>query len=310
MKKVVFFLMLALLLTACVPAPGGETGEKGSEDPVVITDWTGQEISFTSTPSQVVALSGSLGEVWLNAGGTLVGTTHDAVTERQMELGERVAIVGTVKAPDLERVLALNPDFVILSADIAGHPDAARTLKAAGIPCGLFHEEYFADYLALLGQFTALTGRADLYEVNGLRVQQEIDATLAAAPDLSGRTVLLLRAYGSGFKAKGSDHLAGTVLRDFGLENILDKYDTLLEEISLEEILTVDPDYVFVTVMGSDTQGALAHLEGLFEGSGPWSTLTAVKEGRCHLLPRDLFHYKPNARWGESYRHILSVLAE
>ena len=26
------------------------------------------------------------------------------------------------------------------------------------------------------------------------------------------------------------------------------------------------------------------------------------------LLPRELFHYKPNARWGESYAYLAKIL--
>ena len=55
---------------------------------------------------RVASLYGSFAETWLLAGGTLAGTTEDAVSERGLELGEDVAVVGTVKEPSLEEVLA------------------------------------------------------------------------------------------------------------------------------------------------------------------------------------------------------------
>ena len=39
-----------------------------------------------------------------------------------------------------------------------------------------------------------------------------------------------------------------------------------------------------------------------------WSTLTAVKEGRVYLLPKDLFQYKPNSRWDEAYGYLIELL--
>ena len=36
--------------------------------------------------------------------------------------------------------------------------------------------------------------------------------------------------------------------------------------------------------------------------------LTAVKQDRLILLPKELFHYKPNARWGESYAYLAKIL--
>ena len=46
-------------------------------------------------------------------------------------------------------------------------------------------------------------------------------------------------------------------------------------------------------------------------GQNPaWQGLTAVQEGRVYVLPRDLFHYKPNARWAESYAYLYELLFE
>ena len=278
------------------------------ETAVSITDYDGREILFETCPQRVIALSGSLGEVWLDAGGTLVGATEDAVSERGLVLEETVEIVGTIKQPDLERVLALEPDFIILTADVESHRQLAMTLEELQIPYGLFHEELFADYLGLLEQFCAVTSREDLLQENGFQVQAEIGQTLADCSRHNGKTVLLLRAYSSGFKAKGRDHLAGAMLADFGLENVLDRYDTLLEEISLEEILTVDPDYIFVTVMGSDTEAAMAQLDQQLCSDPAWNSLTAIEQGNYHVLPKDLFHYKPNARWAEAYAHLAELL--
>ena len=57
-----------------------------------------------------------------------------------------------------------------------------------------------------------------------------------------------------------------------------------------------------------DEQKALDYLNGLIEGNPAWSELAAVKEGRYIVLPKDLFHYKPNNRWGESYQYLGEIL--
>lgn len=306
----VFCAALIFSLIAGCASPEESPEKDQDTTSISITDYTGTELTFTAMPARVAALSASFGEIWLNAGGQLVGVTNDALTERNLSLSQDVSIVGTIKDPDLEALLACSPDFVILSADISSHVKIAETLRQADIACGLFHVEYFEDYLSLLDSFCRITGREDLYEQNGLVPQQSIEQTLAQAPDLSGKTVLLLRAYSSGFKAKDSENMAGTMLSDFGLINILDKYDSLMEDISLEEILSVDPDYIFITTMGSDQQAAIDNLESSLTGNPAWSSLQAVSGGRCFILPQDLFHYKPNARWGESYEYLNKLFAE
>ncbi len=311
-RHIVLALALVLtLLAGCSDQGTPDTADQQDSAPYMVTvsDWTGHTADFAECPQKVVALSGSLGEVWLNAGGTLAGATEDAVNTRELALPDTTAIVGTIKEPDLEKILALEPDFVILDADVDSHVKLTTTLEEMGIPYGLFHEEFFEDYLSMLKQFTELTGREDLYQQNGLDVQAEIDRILADGPDMRGKTVLLLRAYSSGVKAKGADTLAGVMLKDFGLKNVLDDYDTLLEDLSMEEILRIDPDYIMVTTMGK-TQAALDHMEEQLSSDPAWETLTALQQDHFHVLPKDLFHYKPNARWAEAYAYLAELLAQ
>ena len=53
---------------------------------------------------------------------------------------------------------------------------------------------------------------------------------------------------------------------------------------------------------------SLKCLDELLHSDPAWHTLTAVKEGRVEVLPKDLFHYKPNARWGESYQMLAELM--
>ena len=60
--------------------------------------------------------------------------------------------------------------------------------------------------------------------------------------------------------------------------------------------------------MGSDEEAALGYLEEHFESNPAWAGLSAVQNGRYEVLPKELFHYKPNARWGESYAYLAKIL--
>ena len=56
-----------------------------------------------------------------------------------------------------------------------------------------------------------------------------------------------------------------------------------------------------------DEEAGKSYMESLI--SDPvWQNLTAVKEGRVHQLPKELFQYKPNARWGEAYAYLIELL--
>ena len=256
---------------------------------------------------RVVSLYGSFSEAWLQAGGTLVGVTDDAVNERGLNLPD-AQLIGTNKAPNLELVMALEPDWVILSADIAAQASAMQVLQGAGIECTAYRVDTWQDYAAMMDDFTQKTGRHDLYDQIIPPMEREISRIIETAQAKESPKVLLLRAYSGGAKAKGADNLAGVMLQDRGCVNVADLHPSLLEELSLEAIVTEDPDWILVSVMGGDEEAALHALnEGL--GQNPaFQSLTAVQEGRMKVLPRDLFHYKPNARWAESYGYLYEML--
>ena len=61
------------------------------------TDALGREVTLDAPPRRIVAFEGSLAEAVLACGGTLAGTTEDAVSERGLALEQDTAVIGTVK---------------------------------------------------------------------------------------------------------------------------------------------------------------------------------------------------------------------
>lgn len=332
MKRILpLFLALALLLTGCTavsttestsqtvsqvdsPSSALESAAESassqleSAGEVSITDSNGSQITLDTSAPRVVAAYGSFAEAWLLAGGELCGVTQDALEQRDLGLPEDIAVVGTVKEPNAEEIIALEPDLVLLASDITAQADIRDVLENAGLACAFFQVDTFADYAFMMEQLCAVTGREDLYEENVTQVGQQIEEAQANAALSSTRpNVLLIRAFSTGIKAKTDDELAGAILKDLGAHNIADDHPSMLEDLSLEEVIAADPDYIFVTTMG-DEQKALDYLNGLIQQNPAWSELSAVKEDRYVVLPKDLFHYKPNNRWGESYQYLGEIL--
>lgn len=75
----------------------------------------------------------------------------------------------------------------------------------------------------------------------------------------------------------------------------------------MEIILQEDPDFIFVVTMGDSDEAMRSMAKGL-EKNPAWAGLSAVKNENYIVLPKDLFHYKPNARWGESYEYLAKIL--
>jgi iron complex transport system substrate-binding protein len=307
-------LLLVLILLSTVFAVSCSNNQnsndtKTSAENIYYTfeDSLGNAVVLKEKPKKVVALSGSYAETWMLAGGDIAGTTDDSISERNIKLSENTKIVGTIKEPNLEEILSLSPEFIILSSDIESHLVIHDTLIKANIPHAYFKVEQFEDYLKMLDICTDITGNKDFYEKNGLAVQSQIDEVKSKIHDSSNPSVLFIRAYSGGAKAKDDDNFTCMILDELGTINIASKHQSLLEELSMEKIIEEDPDYIFIATMG-DTEKAIEAMKNNIEKNPAWNNLSAVQNNRYIILPKELFHYKPNARWGESYEYMAKII--
>lgn len=319
MKRIPILLLAASVLAASLTACGSPAASSSSAPPSSAPSSAFQGYTFTDDlgrtvtveqPERVAALIGSFADVWCLAGGqdTLVAAAHDAWTSFDLGLSDTVADLGAVKEPNLEVLLAAQPDFILASCNTTADLELESTFESAGISTAYFDIQSFDDYLNMLKICTDLTGCPENYETYGLQVQEQVEAA-KARQDGSAPTVLTIRATGSSCKVKGSsDFLLGEMLADLGCVNVADSETSLLEELSLEAILAADPDYIFVVLQGSDAADAQETLEKTLLSNPAWGSLRAVQEGRFHTLEHSLYNLKPNARWGEAYEKLADIL--
>lgn len=308
MKLSRFLLPCLILLSACSTKTTQTNDHSVNE--TFIEDSTGRVLSLDKNPEAVIVLSSSLADLWITAGGRLAGTTDDAF-DRDLEISkEHTQVIGSIKDPNAEAIVAMEPDLIILTEDIAGHQALVPILSKTSFPYFIAKVETFDDYLFVLRQFTTLTGQADRYTTYGEAVKTQIDELFSSLPSqpASQPTYLFLRAHSSGVKVIARDHVAIDILTHAGAVNIAESDASLLNDLSLEVILEKDPDFIFVITMGSDSDKALQALKESLAAQPAWGQLTAVQNGRVTILPKELFHYKPNRRWGEAYAYMLKIL--
>jgi len=256
---------------------------------------------FAKTPKNVVALSKSVAELWSLSGGTIAGTTDDAL---ELEGAENAVSVGTLTTASLEAILSVNPELVILTLDIPLHKTLNGNLKNLGIKTYIADVKSFGDYEKVMSDFTKLTGRKDLYQKNVVDVKNHISSIKADFKGKSNGTYYFVRVSAAKNKVM-KNHFANEIFTDLGFTSIIDD-DSLLDELSVEELLAKNPDYIFVVMQGNEKK-AEASFKTAYENNPVWKELEAVKNRRVIVLPKDLFNYKPNARWAEAYEVIRNV---
>lgn len=304
-----FCLILALLLlTGCAASPAPVKEAADGDAVTFFTDDLGRELAV-ERPRRVAALIGSFADIWCLAGGqeTLAAAANDAWTSFDLDL-EGVADLGAVKEPNLEVLLAAEPDLILASCNTTADLELLEAFERADIPAAYFDVQNLQDYLRMLDVCTALTGCSENYDRYGLRVQARVEESVARQ-DGSSPTVLCLRATGSSCKAKGSvDNVLGEMLADLGCVNIADGNGGLLENLSLEAIMQADPDYIFAVLQSADPTDAQAALDAALLSNPAWAGLRAVQEGRFYTLDHRLYNLKPNARWGEAYEALADII--
>ena len=195
-SKLLILLLCLALLAGCAKTAEPEAEPQPAEwTAVTVTDDLGREVTLENEPQRVACLIGSFAETWQLAGGEMAAAVRDAWDDFDLGLGEDVINLGKYQDVNMEILFAAEPDLVIASANTKGQVELKETLESSGIPVLYFSVYGFEDYLRMLEVCTQITGRPDLYEENGLKIQQNIEEIKHAAQEavekLKGMVVVL-----------------------------------------------------------------------------------------------------------------------
>lgn len=300
------FMSLALLLGGCqdgnteaTPAPTAEPTATPAPTPedtsYTVTDSQGNTVTFEEAPATVISLAPSITEIVFAIGAEdkLVARTDwcnfpEAVFE--------IASVGNIDQPDVEAIIALNPELVLLTEMTT--KEIALQIKDAGIPILVVDEEDSFDgaytCIDIVGQAVGASEKASEV-VNGMKTQ--IDAVKAKVSDAEKKTVYYVMGYG-----EYGDYTAckGTFISDMiaaaGGINVAD--DTEGWTYSVEKLVEHNPDLLLLSVW--------APAEGLKEATG-YKNLTAVKEDKMTTLDDDSLQ-RLGPRLGEAFEAMAKAI--
>ncbi len=314
-------LVLATSGSAMVGCSGNSSGDDSAQQSAAnrevgytFTDDLGNQVTVSSH-ERVVAGMGSFANIWELAGGTLVGASSDAFSDYHIKSDAEK--VGDFSSLNAESIIALNPDFVILTGASSGRgggvaqTDLKDTLQAAGIAVAYFNVTTFDDYLRMLKTCCDITGDTEAYEENGAEIAKEIDVIKKKkAEGKNAGSVAVLTTYSDGTRVQASSTQTGTMLAELGASNITDADKSLLSDYSLESLVKADPEFIFLLPMGDSDEAAQKALKDQTTANPAWNELSAVKTGRVITLDPKLFLYKPNNNWDDAYEELYEALYE
>ncbi len=294
------FAMLAM--AACSDQDqANQGGQSGTEQDVadgsrIFTDLTGAEVELPTEIDSVIHLwpASTAMQVFLGESDTISGT----LTGVQKGWGWLTAacprlldVTGFTGDATAEMLLALDPDVVITS-----NKDAAEAFRAAGVPCVCMLgaqesvpalQEFCVKMGELLGGDAPAKAAAYCDYLD--EMVEKVSAATATIPQ-EERVSLYYNSAQHGdspLLTCGANYITQTWMDICGVNNIaVDLVDGGDVEISMEEIIAADPDYILVG--GSSQEAALATIN-----SDPaWQQLSAVQKGQIIANPQGVMKWE------------------
>lgn len=279
-----------------------------AEIPVV--DAFGEVQKVTTSPARTVICYPSLLEIWLDCGGFPAGMHTPRKAEPLPPGLENVPHVGSYMHPNMEAVVRLKPDLVILSGMTGRHRAFGELLRKSGIEVLHLKYDNYSDYARIAGIFSSILATRSASTVCG-KVQKEVDSIIRRCSGRKGPSFLVLFFNGAEFRAETNRAHAAYIFAALGGRNILNStgFAVRAERISFspEELLLKDPDCIFL-VPGAKSEALNREAFRKFQENPSMRNLKAVRTNRLHILPSDLFQYKPNHCFPEAFRYAENLL--
>ena len=304
MKKIfAFALILALIFTGC----GGGTETAGGEPFAVIQDDLGREVTIKEKPERIVVTSASLLEPLHALGANIVGRPDSKNV--MPDWAKDIPSVGAVYQIDIERLLACQPDLVILTKGM--NERLLDVLAENKIPALVVEMKTLDDVTRSLETFGKITGTEDAAKQIAGQMYTDINDTLEFLP-IERKRVAILHSTAQGLTVQLEGSIAGCVIDVLGWENVAAGMTPLENNpdaapYSFETLAAQNPEIIFITSMG-DADELKKNMQAEIDSNEAWQALDAVKNNRVYYLPQNLFLLSPGLNYPKAVRTVIRLI--
>ena len=242
--------------------------------PLSVTDDLGRDLSFERAPARIVSLAPSHTEsvCALSACDLLVGVDNNSDHPAGLE---HLRLVGDAFAPNVEAVVALEPDLVLADEYSSVH----LVLEPFGITVYAGTPQTFDEILAYLRLLGAILDK----EEQAATAVADIEATVAAVTErISGAPTptVFLELDPTPYSVGPASYL-GTILSMAGGDNIVTAAMGDFPQVNPEYVVASDPDFIVLTdAPFGESAASVAARPG-------WARLSAVVGDRVLELSVD-----------------------
>ena len=291
-------------------------------DTMTFTDDTGREsVTVKKRPKKVAVFYSSYASMYDELGGKidLIIGGDNAVEVYKFQRGKDITEGKNVivtspsgKNWDVEIIIAEKPDLIICAITSDAYKTIEGPAKAAGIDVIGISFNGVRDYAKWAYIYTSLNDNQEAFDNVALKTIEGVSKIIEEVPIRDHKPhVLSIMPVAKGIKGNYTQSDLGTILQDLGCQNQLggevEKGASPRVDISIEDIVMMDPEYIFIQCMYSEDY-AKESVEKYLSSTDAWAKIDAVANNHVYYLPRGLFHNKPNSKYVDAYQMIFDYL--
>lgn len=272
--------------------PETTTGTSPGPYPIEVVDMLGRTVEIQANPKRIVSISPTATEMLYVAGGTAIARdSSSSYPDEVTDLPE----LGGAYSPSFEAIAAQRADLILVEALTQGR--FMEPLTQLGAPVVAVRATSLEDVtkgIRLIGQIIE-TGEA------AEQAAQDISARVAASVDglSQGKSALILISDADrNLYAAKSQSYPGAIASMMQLSNPATELADSgtfpgFASITAEQILTMNPDYLFAITPAPEPAPRLSAVLPRIPG---FSNLQAISSGQLHELDHVIFLRNPGPR--------------
>ena len=246
----------------------------------VFRDSLSRSVTVNSHPKRIVSLAPNITEMiyFLGLGERLVGVTQFSYFPKEAQKKPKVGVYTDV---NIEKVVTLNPDLVIATADGNKKADV-EMLEEAGIPVYVVNPRKVYQVLDTIERLGTICGVVERAKHLANRLRERVIRITEAVRDRK-RPLIFLVINMKPLMSVNQSTIHHDIIQLAGGRNMTEDQPITYPKLGMEEIIKKGPDAIIISSMEREREFEKVQQEWF-----QWSTLPAVQKGRVYLIDSDL----------------------
>ncbi len=266
-------------------------------DTATYSDDLKRVVTIKIKPIRIVSLAPSITEILFAIGlnEEIVGVTQ--FSNYPPEAAKKPRVGSYVKL-NIEAIVELSPDLIVATAD--GNPrEIVERLESLGLSVFVIYPKDINDIYRNIRAIAMITGKKENGEKLARSLKKRIDMISAKTSRVDRRKVFFQLSKQPLYTVAPSTFIA-RLIRLAGGVNIVSSTKIRYPVYSMEEVVRSNPEYIFSTVMGTETVDLFAFWKR-------WDTIDAVREGNLFTINPDLIN-RPSPRIADGLETLAKII--